>query len=51
MNYRRKSTVGWSIGNVLLDFTGGALSILQMFLVSYNNGKLLVSFVVDMRQR
>lgn len=22
MNYERKSTVGWSIGNVLLDFTG-----------------------------
>lgn len=22
MNYSRKSTVGWSIGNVLLDFTG-----------------------------
>ena len=29
MNYRRKSTVGWSITNMLLDFTGGLLSILQ----------------------
>ncbi|KAE8293885.1 Cystinosin [Larimichthys crocea] len=38
MNYRRKSTEGWSIGNVLLDFTGGVLSILQMILQSYNNG-------------
>uniref|UniRef100_A0A8D3CGU0 Cystinosin n=2 Tax=Scophthalmus maximus TaxID=52904 RepID=A0A8D3CGU0_SCOMX len=37
MNYRRKSTVGWSIGNVLLDFTGGVLCILQMVLQSYNN--------------
>lgn len=37
MNYRRKSTVGWSIGNILCDFTGGSLSILQMFLISYNN--------------
>ncbi|XP_064605192.1 cystinosin-like [Liolophura sinensis] len=37
MNYRRKSTVGWSIGNVLLDFTGGSLSMLQMFLLAYNN--------------
>lgn len=37
MNYRRKSTVGWSIGNVLLDFTGGSFSILQMILISYNN--------------
>ncbi|CAL8395295.1 unnamed protein product [Boreogadus saida] len=37
MNYRRKSTAGWSIGNVVLDFTGGTLSILQMLLQSYNN--------------
>ena len=37
MNYRRRSTVGWSIGNVLLDFTGGMFSILQMFLLAYNN--------------
>ncbi|PVD23877.1 hypothetical protein C0Q70_17151 [Pomacea canaliculata] len=37
MNYQRKSTVGWSIGNVLLDFTGGSLSLLQMFLLSYNS--------------
>lgn len=36
MNYRRKSTVGWSIGNILLDFTGGILSMLQMLLNSYN---------------
>ncbi|XP_058982710.1 cystinosin homolog [Musca domestica] len=36
MNYRRKSTVGWSIGNVLLDFTGGVLSMLQMILNAYN---------------
>ncbi|XP_060081480.1 cystinosin-like [Ylistrum balloti] len=39
MNYKRKSTVGWSIGNVLLDFTGGSLSLLQMFLLAYNSGK------------
>jgi len=37
MNYRRKSTVGWSIGNILLDFTGGSLSIVQMILISWNN--------------
>lgn len=37
MNYIRKSTMGWSIGNVLLDFTGGSLSLLQMFFLSYNN--------------
>lgn len=36
MNYRRKSTSGWSIGNVLLDFAGGWLSILQMLFNAYN---------------
>ncbi|XP_019876599.1 cystinosin homolog [Aethina tumida] len=36
MNYKRKSTVGWSIGNIFLDFTGGSLSMLQMILNSYN---------------
>jgi cystinosin len=30
LNYRRKSTVGWSIWNILLDFTGGILSDLQV---------------------
>ena len=40
MNYKRKSTEGWSIGNILLDCTGGSFSILQMFLLAYNNGKL-----------
>ncbi|KAM3619152.1 uncharacterized protein V6R79_003759 [Siganus canaliculatus] len=44
MNYRRKSTVGWSIGNVLLDFTGGSLSILQMVLQSYNNDEWKLIF-------
>ncbi|KAL2089803.1 hypothetical protein ACEWY4_014491 [Coilia grayii] len=44
MNYRRKSTEGWSIGNVLLDFTGGSFSILQMFLQSYNNDQWTLIF-------
>ncbi|XP_053971771.1 cystinosin homolog isoform X3 [Hylaeus volcanicus] len=35
-NYKRKSTVGWSIGNIFLDFTGGVLSMLQMILNAYN---------------
>ena len=29
LNWRRKSTVGWSIDNILLDFTGGTLSLAQ----------------------
>lgn len=36
MNYKRKSTVGWSIGNIFLDFIGGSLSVLQMVLNGYN---------------
>ncbi|XP_067824147.1 cystinosin-like [Heptranchias perlo] len=44
MNYRRKSTVGWCIWNVLLDFTGGIFSLLQMFLQSYNNDEWMLIF-------
>ncbi len=28
LNYKRKSTVGWSLANVMLDFTGGSLSLI-----------------------
>lgn len=44
MNHRRQSTAGWSIGNVLLDFSGGTLSIAQMILQSYNNDEWLLVF-------
>uniref|UniRef100_A0A8C9S5J7 Cystinosin, lysosomal cystine transporter n=1 Tax=Scleropages formosus TaxID=113540 RepID=A0A8C9S5J7_SCLFO len=44
MNYKRQSTEGWSIGNVLLDFTGGSFSLLQMFLESYNNDEWRLIF-------
>ena len=33
-NYRRKSTVGWSIGQILCDFIGGVLSVAQLLLDS-----------------
>eukprot|EP00483_Globobulimina_turgida_P002212 UN02214 len=36
MNWRDQSTTGWSIHNILLDFTGGALSLLQQVLSAYN---------------
>ena len=36
-NHRRKSTEGWSILNIMLDFTGGTFSFAQMFLQYYNN--------------
>ncbi|KDQ07031.1 hypothetical protein BOTBODRAFT_192706 [Botryobasidium botryosum FD-172 SS1] len=32
LNYSRKSTVGWSIENIILDFSGGVLSLMQLFL-------------------
>ncbi|KAL0271760.1 UNVERIFIED_CONTAM: hypothetical protein PYX00_008756 [Menopon gallinae] len=36
MNYKRKSTVGWSIGNIFLDTTGGLLSMIQMIINAHN---------------
>jgi len=34
VNYVRKSTMGWSIGQTLLDFAGGVLSITQLIIDS-----------------
>ncbi|EOD52765.1 putative l-cystine transporter protein [Neofusicoccum parvum UCRNP2] len=34
LNYKRKSTVGFSIGGMLLDFSGGILSNLQLIIDS-----------------
>lgn len=34
LNYQRQSTVGWSIVTILLDLTGGILSLLQLVLDS-----------------
>lgn len=44
MNFKRQSTSGWSIGNILLDFTGGTLSMLQMMLNSYNYSENYIRF-------
>ncbi|KAJ2237302.1 hypothetical protein IWW45_001056 [Coemansia sp. RSA 485] len=38
INYRRKSTAGWSIHNILLDFTGGVLSFTQLFMDAFRLG-------------
>lgn len=35
-NYRRKSTSGWCIQNILFDINGGCLSIIQMLLLAIN---------------
>jgi len=32
LNYQRKSTDGWSIGQILFDFAGGILSLGQLFI-------------------
>jgi cystinosin len=37
-NFERKSTEGWNIVNVILDFTGGVFSILQIFIDGANSG-------------
>jgi len=37
LNFKRKSTVGWNIWNVLLDFTGGLLSVGQMIFDGWRN--------------
>ncbi|CAD6443820.1 fb7b4858-83a0-4856-bba9-e12b862abcc5 [Sclerotinia trifoliorum] len=37
-NYRNRSTTGWAIGGILLDFSGGVLSILQLGIDSYLQG-------------
>ena len=36
-NYRRKSTIGWNIHNILLDFTGGAFSFGQNIVDSFRD--------------
>lgn len=38
VNYRNKSTVGWSIWQILLDFAGGVLSIAQLVIDSAMQG-------------
>ncbi|KAG6412785.1 hypothetical protein SASPL_125473 [Salvia splendens] len=55
LNYRRKSTIGFSIGNILLDFFGGITNYFQMVVQSidqnswinfYGNiGKTMISLV------
>ncbi|ORC87082.1 cystinosin [Trypanosoma theileri] len=38
LNYKRKCTIGWNIWNVILDFTGGILSIVQQVMDSWVTG-------------
>ncbi|KAG1331364.1 cystinosin [Cocos nucifera] len=41
MNFRRKSTVGWSIGNIILDLLGGILNFGQMGVQSIDQDTLV----------
>lgn len=41
MNFYRKSTEGFSIGNILLDFLGGVTNYGQMATQSIDQGALL----------
>ncbi|KAJ5921666.1 hypothetical protein N7454_009140 [Penicillium verhagenii] len=38
MNYRRQSTLGWNINQILLDLAGGVLSLLQLVMDSSLQG-------------
>ncbi|KAK2747499.1 hypothetical protein FQN57_001991 [Myotisia sp. PD_48] len=38
VNYKRKSTVGWNIWQIILDLTGGVLSLLQLVIDSMLQG-------------
>eukprot|EP00033_Pygsuia_biforma_P001364 GCRY01001545.1.p1 GENE.GCRY01001545.1~~GCRY01001545.1.p1 ORF type:complete len:278 (+),score=41.41 GCRY01001545.1:229-1062(+) len=43
LNYQRKCTVGWSIMNIILDFSGGFFSLLQSYLdATYHNDWTIV---------
>ena len=47
MNYRYKSTKGWSIGYVLMNFFGSLFSLMQMILfsINYNDWLSIVSSI------
>lgn len=38
LNFKRKSTVGWNIHNIMLDFMGGSLRMLQLLLDCHYTG-------------
>lgn len=39
LNYKRKSTDGWSIENIMLDLTGGTFSLLQQIIDTVARGQ------------
>ncbi len=49
LNWNRKSTSGWCIGNVLLDFSGGVFSLVQMIMLAYIHSKYLTNLYYNFR--
>ena len=49
LNCRRKSTVGWSIENVLMDFVGGSLSLTQSLMDNGIKGQWIQIFGVSIK--
>ncbi|XP_020246555.1 cystinosin homolog [Asparagus officinalis] len=41
MNFKRKSTIGWSIGNIILDLGGGVMNFAQMGVQAIDQGTLV----------
>ena len=39
LNYKRKSTIGWSITNIILDLVGGSFSVLQDVIKAVGKGE------------
>ena len=46
LNYRRKSTEGCSAYSPILAVIGGTFSVLQMFLLAYNYGTIIIRVLV-----
>ena len=42
LNYKNKSTSGWSISNVMLDFSGGMFSLLQLVIEAVGNNRPII---------
>ena len=48
LNYDRKSTEGFSIENVVLDFMGGLLSLIVVIIKKYGkHGKIIITFYLE----
>lgn len=51
MNFRRKSTIGFSIGNILLDLLGGLTNYGQMAIQSIDQSEFLFPQLTKFAER